>query len=351
MHDPISTRFISEEIVHGSSAPAHLPKGPLQDISSPDGPPELFFKIVIVETAEEVLPHTPDCPFLFNKPSGLPAFETPEGFLTAVRLKDELSLLKTVRAIDLFGLYGHIAHLVGHTALCLDEGIDTPYGLEQCRVTVGDNELEAFAIKPPTLQIREKSPPRSLILHLGELEGEDLLVSLTFTGPLTVNGKATEHDLLCGTDLPNLLADAIQKEKLHRVINGFVLEALKLLIQRGQGGAHCLGTDLLAIELFGDPLELTGTHTIEKQSANGGIHISTTPFVAVKDAEFHAPWFHSRYPNLLDGTESAQKISHVMTVPVAPTTLGSFVLSGTDLTRKLLSQEIFNERFDKTLYS
>lgn len=81
MDDPIRHGLISEEIVHGPSAAAHLPKGSLRNIQSPSGPPELFFKIVIVETAEEVLPHAPGCPPLFNNPFGLPALETPEGLL------------------------------------------------------------------------------------------------------------------------------------------------------------------------------------------------------------------------------------------------------------------------------
>ncbi len=77
---------------------------------------------------------------------------------------------------------------MGHTALCFDEGVDTPCGRGQGRVSIVDNELEAFAIKPSALQIREKSPPGTLLLHLGELEGGDLLSSLFFLGPLTVNG-------------------------------------------------------------------------------------------------------------------------------------------------------------------
>ncbi len=351
MHDTISARFISEEVVHGPSAAAHLPKCPLQDIGSPDGLLELFVKIVVMQAAEKVLPHAPDGPLLFDKPFGLPAFETPEGFLTAVCLKDELGFLKTVRTIDLSDLYGHIAHLMGHTPLCLDEGIDTPYGLQQGRIAIGDNELEAFPMKPARFEINKKPTPGSLIFHLGELKGEDLPVSLIFLGPLTVNGKSTEHDLPLNADLPDLLADPIQKEKLHRVINGLIFEALNLLIQAGQGRADSLGADLLAIELFGNPLELTGTHAIEKQSPNGCIHISATPLVAVKDAEFHAALIHSRNPNAFDGPESRQKISHVMTVPISPATLCSFVASSADLSGKLLSEEILNEGFDEALYS
>jgi len=38
-----------------------------------------------------------------------------------------------------------------------------------------------------------------------------------------VNGKSTEHDLLLDADLPNLLADTIQKEKLNPVIKRWVI--------------------------------------------------------------------------------------------------------------------------------
>ena len=352
MHDPIGTCLIGEEVVHRSSTATHLPKAPLQNIGGPNGLPELLVKIVVVETAEEVLSHAPDSSPFLDKPSGLPALETPEGLLAAACSKDELGLLETVRAIDLSDLYGHIAHLMGHTTLPFDEGIDTLYGLQQGRVSVADNELEALAMKSPTLEIRKKSSPGSLILHLRELEAEDLLVSLIFLlRPLAVNGKGTEHDLLGDTDLPNLLANAIQKEKFHRVINGSVLEAFELLIQRGQGGAYRLGTDLLAIELFGNAFELTGAHTIEEQSADSTIHIPATPLVAVKDAEFHAPSIHPRHLDIIDRTESCQKISHVMTVAIASATLGPHVPPSTNLSGEFLSQEILNERFDETLYS
>jgi len=351
MHDSISTRFIGEEVVHGPSTATHLPKAPLQDIGSPNGLPKLLVKIVIVKTTEKVLPHAPNSSLFFDKPSSLPALETPEGFLAAVRLKDELSLPQTVRTIDLSDLHGHIAHLMGHTTLPLDEGINTLYGLQQGRVSIGDNELETLTMKPPTLEIRKKSPPGGLILYLRELEGKDLLVSLILLGPLVVNGKSTEHDLLCDTDLPNLLADAIQKEELHRVINGFIFKALELLIQTDQGGADCLGTHLLAIELFDDTLELTGAHAIEKQPANSGIHIPATPLVAVKDAEFHTPLIYSRHLDILDGTKSGQKVSQVMAVAVTLTAAGSFIPTSPQLMRKLLFEEILNEGFDETLYS
>jgi hypothetical protein len=351
MHDPISTSFIGEEVVHGSSATSHLPKCPLQGIGSPDGLPELLVKSIVVQTAEKILSHAPDGPLLFDKPFGLPALETPEGLLTAVCLKDELCLLKTVRAIDLSDLYGHIAHLVGHTTLRLDERIDTPYGLQQCRITIGDNELEAFAMKPPTLEIRKKSPPGGLILHLSELEGEDFPAPLIFLGSFVVNGKCTQHDLFFDTDLPNLLANAIQKEKLNRVIDGLILEAFNLLIQRGQGRAHRLRAYLLTIELFGDPLELTGAYPIEEQTANSSIHIPSAPLIAVKDAESHTPLIYSRHLDILDGTKSAQKVSLVMAVAVTPTAAGPFIPTGTQLMRKLLCEEILNEGFDETLYS
>ncbi len=351
MHDPISTRFIGEEVVHGPSTPTHLPKAPLQDIGSPDGLPEVLVKIVIVKTTEKVLPHAPDSSLFFDKPSSLPALETPDGFLAAVRLKDQLCLLKAVRPIGLSDLHGHITHLMGHTALGFDERIDALCSLEQCRISVGDNELEALAMKSPTLEIRKKSPPGGLILHLSELEGEDLPVSIIFLGPLMINGKGTEHNLLLNADLPNLLADTIQKEKFHCVINGLIFEALKFLIQRGQGGAHRLGTDLLAIDLFDNPLELTRAYPVEEQAANGAIHIPATPLVAVKDTESHAPSIHSRHLNPLNRTKSRQKVSHVMAVAVTPTAAGSFVPLGSQLIRKLLLKEILDERFDETLYT
>lgn len=134
-----------------------------------------------MEAAEKILPHAPDGSFLFNKPFSLPTLETPYGLPTAVRLKDQLGFLETMRTID---LYSHIGHLMGHTTLPFDEGIDTPYCLQQGRVAVGDNELEAFATKTPTFKTSKKPAPRSLILHLGELEGKDLLVSLIFLSSL-----------------------------------------------------------------------------------------------------------------------------------------------------------------------
>lgn len=35
MHDPIGTRLIDEEVIHGSSGQTHHPKGSLQDIGDP----------------------------------------------------------------------------------------------------------------------------------------------------------------------------------------------------------------------------------------------------------------------------------------------------------------------------
>ena len=44
----------------------------------------------------------------------------------------------------------------------------------------------------------------------------------------------------------------------------------------------------LAMELFGNPVELTHTNTTEQQLARGGIHIPTTTLAAAQDVEFHA---------------------------------------------------------------
>lgn len=79
---------------------------------------------------------------------------------------------------------------------------------------------------------------------------------------------------------------------------GYVLEALKLLIQSGQGGVDNLWAYLLSIEFFCDPFELTSAYAIEKQS-----------------------------------------VSYVMTVPVPLAIFGPFVSLSTNLSGKVLSQE------------
>jgi hypothetical protein len=240
---------------------------------------------------------------------------------------------------------------MGHTALGFDERIDALCSLEQGRISIGDNEPETFAMKSPTFQIRKKPTPAGLVLNLCKLKGQHFPAPLIFSRLLTVNGKSTEHDLPLNADLPDLLANPIQKEKLHRVTDRFVSKSLKLSVQIAQCRTHRLSTDLLAIQILNDPFELTGAHPIEKEPPNGAIHIPTTTLIAVKNTKLHSPWFHARHFDALNPTKSSQKVPPIMAVPVTSTPLGPLVPLGSNLIRKLLLKEIFDEHFDETLYA
>jgi hypothetical protein len=170
-----------------------------------------------------------------------------------------------------------------------------------------------------------------------------------FFGLLSLNCKPTEYDLPLSADLPDLLADPIQKEKLDCVTDRLAAKRLTLSVPIGQRRTHRLRTDLLAIEILNDPFELPGTHSIEKESPNGTIHIATTTLVAIKHAEFHTPGISCEGPRCPQSDQTASEDSACNGVPVSWTPPGPLVPMGSGLIDKLLFQEIFDECLDEAL--
>jgi len=188
----------------------------------------------------------------------------------------------------------------------LREGIKAFDGFQQRRIPVGDDQFQVLPQETPALEIREESLPGSLILRVRQLKRENILLPFVLVVLLPMDGKGTEHHLLLNADLPNLLAQAVQEEKLDRVLNRFILESGKRLIQRRQGGADRLGTDLFAGNLPGDPFELAGAYSIEKEPAQGGVHIPAAMLIAIKDAEGHPSFFRTGHADLVNDAVSGQ---------------------------------------------
>ena len=139
--------------------------------------------------------------------------------------------------------------------------------------------------------------------------------------------EGTEHHLLLDADFPDLLAEAVQEEKLHGVLNGLILESGQFLSQRQKRSTHRPGTVLFAVNIPGDPLEFPGAHSVEEQTAQGGVHAPAPVFVTVENAEFRASLVSTDNTNLIDDAESGQKIPQIMTVAIglAP---GSTLVAG-----------------------
>ena len=90
IHDTIRAGLISETVIHGSGAPTHLPKSPLQDIGGANGFPALLRKVIKMQAIKEIFLHALHRPFLLHLPPGLPGLEALEGFFAAVGGEDEL---------------------------------------------------------------------------------------------------------------------------------------------------------------------------------------------------------------------------------------------------------------------
>ena len=282
VEDAMGAGLIGETVVHGPGPSAHLPGSPLQDIGGADGFPALWRKVIKMQAVKEIFLHALHRPFFLYLPPGFPGLEALEGLFAAVGREDELGFLQAMSLVNLPDLHRHVAQLMSDTALHFDGRIDGRQGLDEAGVAVGNDELEVFPQKPPALEIGHKALPGLGVLHTGELEGEEFFAGLLLSWLSAMDPQGTEHHLFLDADLPDLAADTVQEEELHGIGQGLGAITRQLLVQAGQGIAHGLGADLLAEKFPGNGLQFPGADAIQKETAQGGIHIPAPVFMAVQ---------------------------------------------------------------------
>ncbi len=80
-----------------------------------------------------------------------------------------------------------------------------------------------LAQQPPALEVGQEAPPGLGVLHLGKLEGEQFPAALIFSRLWPMDAEGAQHHFFLNADLPDLLADAIEEQELHRIAQGLGL--------------------------------------------------------------------------------------------------------------------------------